>query len=362
MPRLILAILAIAIVVFGALKLAGFIDTPDRSKVLQTLVEDYYKRRDQAVQAFENATNKLDKRAAADRLPNRREYVDKALIIAEANPKDQTAFSALAFALALTDGSDERVLNLLAEHHAGNPEIKNACRYGVQLAYQGKMNPGFIHLLKTVVEQCPDKEAQGLACISLANVAAEQGDKGDAAANSDAEKYAERTLRDFPTIQLDAEHTTGDMAKMILNAIRNLQVGRTPPDFESQDLKGAKVHLADHRGKVVVLDVWATWCGPCKEMIPHERSLVRKLKDEPLAFISISADDKSDDVVKFVEKEPMPWVHWWVGPKGKFHEDWNITHYPTIYVLDAKGVIRYKEVRGADLEKAVETLLSEMKK
>jgi peroxiredoxin len=96
-------------------------------------------------------------------------------------------------------------------------------------------------------------------------------------------------------------------------------------------------------------------------MIPHEREMVEKLKSKPFKLVSLSADDKKDTLTKFLEKEEMPWTHLWNGSaKGNFLEQYQIRFYPTIYVLDAKGVIRFKHVRGAKMDEAVETLLKEM--
>ena len=57
----------------------------------------------------------------------------------------------------------------------------------------------------------------------------------------------------------------------------------------------------------------------------------------------------------------MPWTHWWNGDKGGILKDWSVTFYPTIYVLDSEGVIRYKNIRGQELEEVVEKLLGEVK-
>jgi thiol-disulfide isomerase/thioredoxin len=128
----------------------------------------------------------------------------------------------------------------------------------------------------------------------------------------------------------------------------------------SQDLDGKKVKLSDLRGKVVVLDIWATWCPPCRAMIPHERELVKRLEGKPFVLVSISGDAEKKTLTDFLAKEKMPWTHWWNGARGGIVEDWQVEFFPTIYVLDAKGVIRYNGVRGADMDKAVDTLLKEM--
>jgi thiol-disulfide isomerase/thioredoxin len=142
--------------------------------------------------------------------------------------------------------------------------------------------------------------------------------------------------------------------------IRNLSIGKTAPEVVSKDLEDKEVKLSSLRGKVVVLDIWATWCGPCRAMIPHEREMVEKMKDKPFALVSISADDDKETLVEFLKKEKMPWTHWWEGRRqGGILNDWNVKFFPTIYVLDAKGVIRHKGLRGEALEKAVEELVKE---
>jgi thiol-disulfide isomerase/thioredoxin len=113
---------------------------------------------------------------------------------------------------------------------------------------------------------------------------------------------------------------------------------------------------------VVVLDIWVTWCPYCCGMIPHERQMVERLKGKPFALVSISMDAKKETLTEFLAKEKMPWIHWWVGASSDLAEDWNIEYFPTVYVIDAKGVIRHSGLTGDDLEKAVNELLKEMEK
>ncbi len=96
-------------------------------------------------------------------------------------------------------------------------------------------------------------------------------------------------------------------------------------------------------------------------MYPHERSLVEKLKDKPFALLGINSDPR-DTAKQAVEEENLSWRSWWDGGNtaGPIASKWNVRGWPTIYILDEEGVIRYKGVRGELLGKAVVTLLAEM--
>jgi len=98
-------------------------------------------------------------------------------------------------------------------------------------------------------------------------------------------------------------------------------------------------------------------------MYPHERSLVKKMENKPFAVLGINSDPR-DHLKETLKKENMTWRSWWDGgdTNGPIARAWNVNSWPTIYVLDAKGVIRFKNVRGEEMDKAVEKLLGEMEK
>jgi Thioredoxin-like len=97
-------------------------------------------------------------------------------------------------------------------------------------------------------------------------------------------------------------------------------------------------------------------------MYPHERSLVKKLEGKPFALIGVNSDDNRETLKDRMKEERITWRSFWNGGStdGPIAREWKVRSWPTIYVIDAKGVIRYKNVRGAALEQAVETLLREM--
>jgi hypothetical protein len=125
----------------------------------------------------------------------------------------------------------------------------------------------------------------------------------------ESEKLLEQVERDFADVPIAGRRngrTLGELAKGHLHEIRDLAVGKPAPALKSIALDGKPVRLADLKGRVVVLDVWATWCGPCREMIPHQRELVKRLEEKPFTLVSISVDEKRETVAEFLKKEPMP--------------------------------------------------------
>jgi len=99
-------------------------------------------------------------------------------------------------------------------------------------------------------------------------------------------------------------------------------------------------------------------------MYPHERSLVEELKDEPFALIGVNSDADLDMVRGVVKEKNLTWRSFWNGEKGTqgpISTQWNVQGWPTIYVIDAAGKIRYKNVRGDDLDKAIKSLIAEAK-
>jgi len=94
-------------------------------------------------------------------------------------------------------------------------------------------------------------------------------------------------------------------------------------------------------------------------MYPHERSLVETHKDAPFAILGVNSDEDKVQLQKRLAEENITWRSWWdVTTEGPISTRWNISGWPTIYVIDHEGVIRHKNVRGDDLDAAIEDLLA----
>jgi hypothetical protein len=98
-------------------------------------------------------------------------------------------------------------------------------------------------------------------------------------------------------------------------------------------------------------------------MYPHERSLVKQLADKPFALIGVNSDPELDKIRETVKEQNLSWRSFWNGPQGTggpISAQWNVSGWPTIYILDKDGVIRYKNVQGRAMDAAITKLLAEM--
>ena len=95
-------------------------------------------------------------------------------------------------------------------------------------------------------------------------------------------------------------------------------------------------------------------------MYPHERSLVKEYAGRPFALIGVNSDSDRDEILKIKEEKDLNWRSFWNGgsTRGPISTAWNVRGWPTIYILDHEGVIRYKNVRGEELDKAIAELVA----
>lgn len=97
-------------------------------------------------------------------------------------------------------------------------------------------------------------------------------------------------------------------------------------------------------------------------MLPHEKALVQRLIGEPFALLGMNSDGDAETVRKILAENQIDWRQGILGSTdGGLAKTWNVNSWPTIYVLDAKGVIRYRDVRDQQMEEAVTKLLAELK-
>ncbi len=139
-----------------------------------------------------------------------------------------------------------------------------------------------------------------------------------------------------------------------------LAAGNPFPDFEEKDLAGKPLSLANYKGKVVLLDFWATWCGPCVSELPNVLKTYEKHHAKGFEIIGISLDRDEEALRSFIKKRNMPWPQLFDG-KGwgsKLAVKHGVHSIPATYLLDGKGKIVAKNLRGDELEAEVARILA----
>ena len=119
------------------------------------------------------------------------------------------------------------------------------------------------------------------------------------------------------------------------------QVGAPVPEIHVESLAGKDLGIDDFRGKVVLLDVWASWCAPCKQELPMLDDMAKRLRADGVEVLAVSIDQERANLVKFLKARP----HWALtiahDPKGAIADRLAPEKMPTSYVIDRQGIIRY---------------------
>jgi peroxiredoxin len=120
-----------------------------------------------------------------------------------------------------------------------------------------------------------------------------------------------------------------------------LKIGDPTPAFNLQTLDGKTVSIASLKGKVVLLDFWATWCGPCRSALPELKELRQKNTGKPLVVISVSADENRKALEDFVSANGMTWMQAWDAKGQVIGGVFGVHNLPSYVVIDADGRIAY---------------------
>ena len=122
-------------------------------------------------------------------------------------------------------------------------------------------------------------------------------------------------------------------------------MGKKAPDFELEDVNGSKVSLDDFEGKVVILDFWAVWCGPCQVSLPLFQSLADKYGSRGLEVIGLHVEDRTpptDEIKQYLEDRNVKYTH--LISTWEVDEAFMVYAMPTTYVLDRRGRIQKRHV------------------
>jgi thiol-disulfide isomerase/thioredoxin len=298
-----------------------------------------------------------------------------------------------------------QTFDLLGKSHSQDDEVGMACLLLYRLP-----SPPRERFLRTLVNQSENRVVKGLACYSLAKLLVTKAgiarniqnppanrskmappdetlwgaDYADELRKSETDKLLaeadtllERIIAEFTDVRYSLAtpmtqsarvylgrnpglgKTLGELAKVDLDDIHNLSVGKVAPEIEGRDAEGKPFKLSDSRGKVVLLTFSGNWCNPCRAMYPLERALVERLKGQPFALLSVNTDESLDTLHKSIDSGEITWKCWWDGPDRPICSRWNIRSFPTMYLIDREGVIRQRGVNHLGLDQAVDALIAE---
>ena len=160
--------------------------------------------------------------------------------------------------------------------------------------------------------------------------------------------------------QSDREALSAKWLARRVDSLVRFAVGAQAYDFEYVDPDGKNVKLSDFRGKLVLVDFWASWCGPCRQEMKSLLPIYNELKGDDLEFISVSLDKREKDWRKMLEEEKLPWVMLWnkegftIGNEpNTIQKAYGFYGIPFIVLIDKDGRILERGLRGEKVKEAI---------
>lgn len=156
------------------------------------------------------------------------------------------------------------------------------------------------------------------------------------------------------------ETRSGQWLKRRVDSLYAYSIGVEAYNFTFQDSEGKKVSLSDFRGKIVLVDFWASWCGPCRAEMKSLLPIYQELKGDDLEFISVSLDSKEEDWRKMLEEEKLPWVMLWneegfptTREPNRIQKAYGFYSIPFIVLIDKDGKVLARGLRGEKVREAI---------
>jgi thiol-disulfide isomerase/thioredoxin/TolA-binding protein len=199
-----------------------------------------------------------------------------------------------------------------------------------------------------------DHEQQAYAHFYLGDTYKNQGsyDKAEAEYKLVLSKYSEVDAQLTQVVQVNLQG---------LDTERVLAIGGAPLDFNVTGIDGKKLSPAAYKGKVLLIDFWATWCGPCVAEMPNVKQVYAKYHPQGFEIVGISLDKSRDRLDQYIKTNEISWPQYYDGKwwNNDIAVRYGIKSIPSTILVDRAGKIRYKSVRGRQLETAVQQLLAE---
>lgn len=245
-------------------------------------------------------------------------------------------------------------MTLLVSRQGAQMEL--AIEDHTKLVSTNKLSPEELEKLKS------DIAAAQPVIQKMQGFSMESPESGKAIVEGLKQYRAERPNGEFA---LAFEQLQKDLEDALTRAINQdkIKVGAEAPDFNATTIDNKPIKLSDYKGKVVLIDFWATWCGPCLMELPNVKKVYEENKDKGFTVIGISADETVEDLQKVVEQENIQWPQVFDKDQGTSSVQalYGVMKYPTTVLVDKEGKINAVDVRGEDLGPAVQKLVAPAK-
>jgi RNA polymerase sigma factor (sigma-70 family) len=293
-----------------------------------------------------------DKDKPQRKAPNRLEL----LTLLDYDPATPAAFEAAQWIMTNSpDGADlQKAADVILEAHIQNPDL------GQLTQELERMRPSCSsNLLQALLDQNPNPDVRGNACLALATLRKDAANFGsNKLATAEAEMLFERVISEFGQVK-QRGYPLAALAQPQLSELRRLTIGKMVPEIDGHDLYDRPLKLSDYRGQVVTLLFWSALCTGEHEAREFQR-LVEDMSGKPFVLLGIHIDDDTEKAKAVAEKYQVTWVSFQDTREGPISKAYNIKSWPTIYVLDRKGVIRYRGLLfRSEITAAVNKLLQE---
>ena len=284
--------------------------------------------------------------------PNRAEM----LALLGNEPATPAAFEAAQWILLNSpDGADvQRAADVILNEHIKNPDLVKLTQELERMRHNCSSN-----LLQAILDENPSQETRGNACLALATLRKDAAEYGkNKQATAEAERLYARVIKEFGQVKRRG-YSLAELARPQLAELQRLTIGKVAPEIDGNDLYGRPLRLSDYRGQVVTLLFWSALC-PVESEAREFRRLVEQMNGKPFVLLGIHADDQPEKAKAAAEKYEMTWPSFKDAREGPISKAYNINGWPTIYVLDRQGVIRYRGLyHRSDIAAAVDKLMQE---
>ena len=292
-----------------------------------------------------------------------KEYHKQAQPLIDANPNDEVSLDAILFFVPYLRAKHSGLVpyEILLKHHLASEKLDRIFMVAPN------------DVLRQLIKKSPHARIRLWSRYHLATSLFDEGK------TKEAKQLLDALSKDVGAKELGGySGTLADSAKRRLFNINHLNVGQKLPEFVGIDLDDKPMKFSETRGKVTLIVFWATWCGPCMDMIPHERKIAKRYADDNFVIVGVNGDlipEKGYKLVSSdgieengktrqrveaaVKKERINWRSFRRGIDIDVAQDWDIRTWPTVLLVDEGGIIRGKWSGdpGEKLDAAIEKLI-----